>query len=180
MASYPDTLLRNSPPTQDPDYGGASASKWGKLSIAWVNSVLQFFEGVYLNIIYQPNGRIFVVVQQAVAAGDVVCLFPDVPISNARYWAQRYAATIGGNATTNVQILGVAMKPASSGVAAEVAPYGIIPASVTGLIATSGTSFDVGLNAANGRMRSAQAGDVILGRCDGQSNMLFSGHGEAV
>jgi len=173
MASYPDTLLRNSPPTQDPDYGGASASKWGKLSFAWVNSVLQFFESVYLNIIYQPNGRIFVVVQQAVAAGDVVAWFPDIAISNSRYYAQRYTSG------TNVQILGVAMKPASAGAVAELAPYGIIPASVTGLIATSGTSFDVGLNAATGRMRSAQAGDVILGRCDGQANVLFDGFGEA-
>jgi hypothetical protein len=172
--AYPETLLRNSPAERDADYGGASASKWGKLAFAWVNSVLQFFEGVYLDVIYQPNGRIFVVVQQAVAAGDVVCFFPDIPISNSRYYAKRYTSG------TNVQILGVAMKPASAGAVAEIATYGIVPASVTGLIATSGVSFDVGLNTATGRMRSAQTGDVILGRCDGQSNMLFDAHGEAV
>lgn len=177
---YPDTLLRNDPPEQDPDFGGEPGNRWGKLSFAWVNSVLQFFEETYLRVIHRPHGSLFVTVQQAVSAGDVVCWFPDVAITNARYWAQRYTGTIGGNPTTNVQILGVALIPASANGTTQLVTHGIIPASASGLIGVSENSYDVGLEAATGRMREAETGDVILGRCDGQGNVLFDAFGEAV
>jgi hypothetical protein len=175
MASYPETLLRNSPPENDPDYGGQPANRWGKQAFSWVNSVLQFFEETYLKVTYRPHGSIFVTVQQAVAAGDVVCIFPDEPITNARYYAKRYAT-----GSTNVQILGIALTPASADGVTQVITYGIVPASASGLIGISENSFDVGLNATTGRMREAETGDVILGRCDGQGNVLVSCFFEAV
>lgn len=174
MATYPDTLLRNSPPEQDPDHGGEPGNSWGARAFAWVNSVLQFFEETYLKVIYRPHGSIFVTVQQAVAAGDVIVWKPDLAITNARYWAQRYTAG------TNVQILGIALLPASAGAATQVITYGIVPASASGLIGVSENSFDVGLNSATGRMREAETGDVILGRCDGQGNVLVDCFGEQV
>lgn len=172
---YPETLLRDSPPRNDPDYGGQPGNAWGKLAFSWINSVLQFLEETYLKVTYRPHGSIFIQVQQAVAAGDVIALYPDIAITNARYYAKRYAT-----GSTNVQILGVALLPASADGTTQVITHGIIPASASGLIGVSGNSFDVGLNTSTGRMREAETGDVILGRCDGQGNILFDAFGEQV
>lgn len=175
MATYPDTQLRNSPPVQDTDFGGQPGNAFGGKAFSWINSVLQFLEEKYLQITYRPHGSLFIQVQQAVSAGDVVAIYPDIAITNARYYAQRYVT--GG---TNVQILGIALTPASAQGIVQVVSHGIIPASASGLIGIPGNSFDVGLNTANGRMRTAQTGDVILGRCDSSGNMIFDAFGEQV
>lgn len=176
---YPDTALRNDPPAQDADFGGQPSSDFGGLAYKWINSVLQFLEEAYLAITRQPFATLFVNVQQAVAAGDVVCQFPDLAITNTRYYAARYASSINAVATTNVRVLGIALEPASAGATPRIAPFGIIPASIAGIVGT-GNSAEVGLNATTGRLRLAQIDDVVLGRADSNGNVLFTGYGSLV
>lgn len=174
MATYPDTQLRSDPPQQDPDYGGESANSYGALAFSWINSVLQFLEDAYLKVTRQAYATVFVNVQDAVAAGDVLCIFPDSALTNTRYYVKRYASG------TNRRVYAIALEPGSADSVVRAAIFGIIPASVTGIAGGVGSSSDVGLNVSTGRLRVAVAGDVILGRTDTQGNVLFTGYGASV
>jgi hypothetical protein len=167
--TYPNSALVDD--VLDESYGGQPGNAWGSPAFAWVNSVLTFLGDAYLKYTRVPYTTLVVTVQQAVAAGDAIVLYPDNGVVGGGFYAARYAAS-----QTNLHLLGIALEPVSAGAKCRVASQGIVPARLTGLTAT-GSSADVGIYATTGRLRIAQGGDTVVGRVDANGNLLLYGYG---
>jgi hypothetical protein len=69
-SEYPDTTLRDD--VVDPLYGGRPGAEFGSLAWTWAANVLQFLSTAFLTYLRAPYTTQVPVVQDAVAAGDVL------------------------------------------------------------------------------------------------------------
>jgi hypothetical protein len=167
--AFPDTTLGSD--VQDPEFGGQPANRFGLPNWQWINSVIQWLERAYLTYLRVPYTTVVVTSQSSALVGDVAIW------DGERFLAGGlpYVSTLGGGAVQPF-ILGIYLESVGASGKARVAINGIIPAAVAGI--GTQTSVQVcGLNVANGRLRVALGGDLVMGTIDLQGNVLFSGYG---
>ncbi len=168
--AYPNTNL---PGAVDPPFGGRPASEFGGPAWQWLNGVVQFFQSWFVGNQYQPRDTVVVLSSQAAAIGAVAVFVAGNTVPGGGYDVRPYVASLA-----TPRLLGVYLEACSAASAARVCTRGIVPASVSGL--GPGAAGDVGLNAATGLLRRAQVGDVLVGTCDVQGNVLLTGYGASL
>lgn len=170
--AYPDTQLRDDLP--DDDFGGATDVEFGGLAWAWANAVLIFLGRAFLTYARVPWTTVVAVSRNAAAAGQVAVFAPAVAVTSRGYAVTPYDAGL-----SEARVLGVYLESCGAGARARIATAGLVPPAVTGL-GTRGAPADAGLDAATGRVRSAVAGDLVIGRIDLQGHLLLTAYGAAV
>ena len=163
---FPRTQLEDD--ALDEPFGGRPANQWGVPARTFIDNVLRFLARAHLDYNRSPSRTIVVGAPIAVVAGDVAYFFG--------------AAQPGGQPTIGPKALGAPLiiagvfaESGSIGARVRVITHGIVPRSVT--LLPIGAVRDLGIDAALGRLREAQVGDVIVGKVDTAGNALFTGYG---
>lgn len=165
---FPRTQLEED--ALDAPFGGRPANQWGVPARTFIDNVLRFLSRAHTEYNRSPSRTIVVVAPVAVVVGDVAYYFGAAQLDGS--------PTIGPKATlagSPLVIAGVFAESGSVGTRLRVITHGIVPRAVTGL--PTGAVRDLGIDAALGRVREAQLGDVILGRVDTAGNALLTGYG---
>jgi hypothetical protein len=170
--TYPATNLADDLP--DEDFGGRTAVEFGGLAWAWANAVLTFLGRAHLAYARVPWTTVVAVSQDAAAAGQVAVYAPAVAVVSRGYAVTPYDAGL-----SEARVLGVYLESCGAGAKARVATAGVVPPTVTGL-GTRAAPADAGLDPATGRVRTAQVGDLVLGRIDLQGHLFFTAYGAVV
>jgi hypothetical protein len=169
---YPDTNLGQD--LEDDDYGGQPAADFGEPAFTWLNSVLRFLGRAYLAYLRVPYTTVVAVSQSAAVSGDVAVFAPaQYAPGGAPYIAK------ASPALTGARCYGVYLEPCSAFALARIAVFGILPTTVTAL-AVPDAPQSIGVDAANGRLRVAQVGDVVVGTQDIQGNLFLAPTGQAL
>lgn len=163
---FPRTQLEED--ALDAPFGGRPANQWGVPARTFIDNVLRFLARAHLEYNRSPSRTIVVVAPVAVVVGDVAYFFGAAQLDGS--------ATIGPKSLgAPLLIAGVFAESGSIGAHVQVITHGIVPRSVTAL--PTGAVRDLGIDAALGRVREAQVGDVIVGKVDTAGNALFTGYG---
>lgn len=163
---FPRTQLEDD--LLDEPFGGRPANQWGVPARTFIDNVLRFLARAHLDYNRSPSRTIVVVAPVAVVVGDVAYFFGAAQLDGS--------ATIGPKSLgAPLLIAGVFAESGSIGARVKVITHGIVPRSVTAL--PTGAVRDLGIDAAVGRVREAQVGDVIVGKVDTAGNALFTGYG---
>jgi hypothetical protein len=172
MVLYPDTQLRED--REDDDFGGRPAAEFGGLAWAWANAVLVFLGRAHLTYARVPWTTVVAVSRDAALAGQVAVFAPNVAAA-----ARGYTVVPYGVALSEARVVGIYLESCGPGARARLATGGLVPPTVSGL-GTRAAPVDAGLDATTGRVRVAEAGDLVLGRLDLQGHLLFTAYGAGV
>lgn len=166
---FPRTQLEED--ALDAPFGGRPANQWGVPARTLLDNVLRFLSRAHLDYNRSPSRTIVVVAPVAVVVGDVAYFFGAAQLDGS--------ASIGPvSFGAPLLIVGVFAESGSIGARVRVITHGIVPRAVTGL--PSGAVRDLGVDAALGRLREAQVGDVIVGKVDTAGNALLTGYGSTL
>lgn len=171
--AYPDTDLRND--TLDPEYGAQPVNRMGVPAWKWINAVVRLLSQAYLTYVRVPYATVVAVSQSNASPGDVAVVQAEsfVPLSSG-YYVAKYTA-----GAPSKRFFGIYLEGVSAGGKARIAVWGVVPPSITTLSPDGAVTY-VGIDPANGRLRSAQTGDVIVGEMDLSANFIPTGFGTAL
>jgi len=163
---FPRTQLEED--ALDAPFGGRPANQWGVPARTFIDNVLRFLSRAHTEYNRSPSRTIVVVAPVAVVVGDVAYYFGGAQLDGS--------ATIGPKSLGSpLLIAGVFAESGSIGTRVKIITHGIVPRAVSGL--STGVVRDLGVDAALGRLREAQVGDVIVGKVDTAGNALLTGYG---